>query len=181
MQDFLPDPVQVLEHRREVVLEQGMKYQVSSLSAAAIDLLLRPYRHCGLKRPFSTIGPGTFIRAAIPVGGLIRGKYGQYIPVGNVLHLLVAYGGEGIGGQGTYPLSCVFGTAPRGAAQFNHMSGSFSKRGALGAPGFLDGLQSTPAGSDWRAGLSMALPLIALWALAAPFLHAFMRKLSSSR
>lgn len=46
--------------------------------------------------------------------------------------------------------------------------------------GYIDELRATVAGTDGRAALSMAIPLAAVWLLAAPYLHAFLRKLRLS-
>lgn len=46
--------------------------------------------------------------------------------------------------------------------------------------GYIDSFRAVAVGSDLRIALSMALPVIAVWALAAPYLHAFLRKLRSN-
>ena len=67
LQPFLPELMEVLERHGELVLEREVKDQVSAMSAATIDRLLRPHRQGSLKRPFSTTKPGTLLKAAIPI------------------------------------------------------------------------------------------------------------------
>ena len=64
---FLPELMEVLERHGELVLEQEVKDQISSMSPATIDRLLRPHRQGELRRPFSTTKPGTLLKAAIPI------------------------------------------------------------------------------------------------------------------
>ena len=59
LQPFLPELMEVLE--------PWVKDQVSAMSAATIDRLLRPHRRGELRRPFSTTRPGTLLKAAIPI------------------------------------------------------------------------------------------------------------------
>ena len=67
LQPFLPELMEVLDRHGELVLEREVKDQVSAMSAATIDRLLRPHRQGSLKRPFSTTKPGTLLKAAIPL------------------------------------------------------------------------------------------------------------------
>ena len=67
LQPFLPELMEVLERHGELVLEGEVKDQVSAMSAATIDRLLRPHRQGSLKRPFSTTKPGSLLKAAIPL------------------------------------------------------------------------------------------------------------------
>ena len=41
--------------------------QLCQLSASTIDRLLRPHRHLGTRRPFSTTKPGSLLKASIPI------------------------------------------------------------------------------------------------------------------
>lgn len=50
-----------------------------------------------------------------------------------------------------------------------------------GTGGFIDDVRMTTAGSDTRIAASMLLPLAAIWLLAAPYLHAFVRKLRAAQ
>ncbi len=67
LQSFLPELLGVLERHGELILEQEVKDQVCSMSAATIDRLLRPHRHPEHRRPFSTTRPGSLLKAAIPI------------------------------------------------------------------------------------------------------------------
>ena len=67
LQPFLPELMEVLERHGELVLEPAVKDQVSAMSAATIDRLLRPHRQGELRKPFSTTKPGTLLKAAIPI------------------------------------------------------------------------------------------------------------------
>ena len=59
--------MEVLERRGELVLEQEVREQVSSMSAATIDRLLRPHRHPEHRGPFSTTRPCTLLKATISI------------------------------------------------------------------------------------------------------------------
>ena len=67
LQPFFPELLEVLERHGELVLEQEIKEEVCAISAATIDLLLRPHRQGGLKRPFSTTKAGSLLKASIPI------------------------------------------------------------------------------------------------------------------
>lgn len=67
LQPFLPELLEVLERHGELVLEREVKDQVSSMSAATMDRLLRPHRQGELRRPFSTTRPGSLLKASIPI------------------------------------------------------------------------------------------------------------------
>jgi hypothetical protein len=49
--------------------------------------------------------------------------------------------------------------------------------GYMHTGGYIDGFRAAAAGSELRAALAMTIPLAAVWLLAAPYLHAFLRKL----
>lgn len=49
--------------------------------------------------------------------------------------------------------------------------------GYMHTGGYIDGFRAAAAGSELRAALAMAIPLAVVWLLAAPYLHAFLRKL----
>ena len=67
LQPFLPELVRVLEQHGELAVPMEIKDQLCRMSQATIDRLLRPYRHRGLRRPFSTTKPGSLLKAAIPM------------------------------------------------------------------------------------------------------------------
>ena len=56
-----------LERHGELPVDQEVKEQVRSMSAATMDRLLRSYLHQGLRRPFSTTKPGSLLKEAIPI------------------------------------------------------------------------------------------------------------------
>jgi len=78
-----------------------------------------PVQDCFLALP----DPAGSLSLGVPDGG----KDGQDIAGGNVVHLLVAYDGEGMGGQSVFPLITVFTVAPGGSAQSCHLPGSISE------------------------------------------------------
>ena len=67
LQPFLPELVGVLERYGELTLEGEVKEQLCQMSPATIDRRLKPYRHRGLRRPFSTTKPGSLLKASIPI------------------------------------------------------------------------------------------------------------------
>lgn len=67
LQPFLPELVEVLERHGELTLKEDVKEQLCQMSPATIDRLLKPHRHRGLRRPFSTTKPGSLLKAAIPI------------------------------------------------------------------------------------------------------------------
>lgn len=52
--------------------------------------------------------------------------------------------------------------------------------GYMSTGGYIDSFRAAAAGSDLRVAMSMLIPLTLVWVLAAPFMHAFMRKLRAS-
>jgi hypothetical protein len=64
---FLPDLAAALERHGELRLDQGVRSQLSQLSAATIDRLLREVRPRGLRRPRLAGAEPTSLRAQIPV------------------------------------------------------------------------------------------------------------------
>jgi hypothetical protein len=50
-----------------------------------------------------------------------------------------------------------------------------------GTGGFIDEVRMTTASSDSRIAVSMLLPLCAVWFMAAPYLHAFVRRLRAAQ
>jgi hypothetical protein len=67
LQPFLPELVKVLERHGELTVSQEAQEQLCRMSAATIDRALKPHRHRGLRRPFSTTKPGSLLKAAIPI------------------------------------------------------------------------------------------------------------------
>ena len=85
-----------MERHGELVLEQGVKDQVSSMSAATIDRLLRPHRQGELRKPFSTTKPGPLLKASIPIRTFAEWNEDQ---PGFLEIDLVAHCGDSIEGQ----------------------------------------------------------------------------------
>ena len=67
LQPFLPELVEVLERHGEMTVSDEVKDQLCRMSASTIDRVLKPHRHRGLRRPFSTTKPGSLLKAAIPI------------------------------------------------------------------------------------------------------------------
>lgn len=67
LQPFLPQLVEALERHGEMKVTRELREQLCQISVTTIDRLLKPYRHRGLRRPFSTTKPGSLLKAAIPI------------------------------------------------------------------------------------------------------------------
>ena len=67
LRPFLPELVEALESHGELNVPGELREQLCLMSAATIDRQLKPYRHRGLGRPFSTTKPGSLLKAAIPI------------------------------------------------------------------------------------------------------------------
>ena len=67
LQPFLPELTEVLQNRGELNVTPQVAKQLCQLSASTIDRLLRPHRHLGTRRPFSTTKPGSLLKASIPI------------------------------------------------------------------------------------------------------------------
>jgi hypothetical protein len=67
LQPFLPELVPVLERHGELEIAPAVREQLCRMSQATMDRLLRPYRHRGQRRPFSTTKPGSLLKAAIAI------------------------------------------------------------------------------------------------------------------
>ena len=67
LQPFLPELVGILERHGELKVAKEVREQLCQMSVATVDRLLKPYRHRGLRRPFSTTKPGSLLKAAIPI------------------------------------------------------------------------------------------------------------------
>ena len=67
LQPFLPELTEVLQNRGELNVTPQVANQLCQLSASTIDRLLRPHRHLGTRRPFSTTKPGSLLKASIPI------------------------------------------------------------------------------------------------------------------
>ena len=67
LQPFLPELTGALERHGELTLTEEVKKQLCRMSAATIDRALKPHRHRGLRRPFSTTKSGSLLKAAIPI------------------------------------------------------------------------------------------------------------------
>lgn len=68
----LRELVPVLERHGHLVVTAAVRAQLLHLSPATIDRLLRPCRVRGGRQPFSTIKPGSLLKAAIPIRHLRR-------------------------------------------------------------------------------------------------------------
>ena len=67
LQPFLPELAEALERHGELTVSEGVRDQLCQMSASTIDRTLKPHRHRGLRRPFSTTKPGSLLKAAIPI------------------------------------------------------------------------------------------------------------------
>jgi hypothetical protein len=56
-----------MEQHGELEIPPEVREQLCRMSQATMDRLLRPYRHWGQRRPFSTTKPGSLLKAAIPI------------------------------------------------------------------------------------------------------------------
>ena len=67
LKPFLPELVEILQDRQELVVAPQTAEKMCHLSASTIDRLLGPFKHLGRRRPFSTTKPGSLLKAAIPI------------------------------------------------------------------------------------------------------------------
>ena len=67
LQPFLSELIPILRRYGETRFTAEMEAQLSQISASTIDRLLRPFRHTGGRRPFSTAKPGSLLKASIPI------------------------------------------------------------------------------------------------------------------
>lgn len=67
LKPFLLELVDVLRKHGEVEVTSEVARQLSQVSAATIDRLLKPYRCRGIRRPFTTTRPGSLLKRAIPI------------------------------------------------------------------------------------------------------------------
>ena len=67
LQPFLPELLEALERHGELNVTGELREQLCRMSAATIDRALKPHRHRGLRRSFSTTKPGSLLKAAIPI------------------------------------------------------------------------------------------------------------------
>ena len=104
LQPFLPEVVGVLQDWGELSVTPEIAEQVCQLSAATIDRVLRPYRHLGNRRPFTTTKPGSLLKAAIPIRTFA--DWNDHRP-GFLEVDLVAHCGESLEGFHLFTLSTV--------------------------------------------------------------------------
>ena len=142
LQPFLPELVEVLERHGELSLEPELKDQVSSMSAATIDRLLRPHRQPELRRPFSTTRPGSLLKASIPIRTFA--EWNEHRP-GFLEIDLVAHCGESTEGQYLNTLSAV-----------DIATGWVACRGVLGKG------QQRVGGAIHHIGQNLPFPLLGL-------------------
>ncbi len=67
LKPFLLELVDVLREHGEVEVTPEVARQLSQVSAATIDRLLKPYRRRGIRRPLTTTRPGSLLKRAIPI------------------------------------------------------------------------------------------------------------------
>jgi len=67
LKPFLPELIDILQDRGELTVTPQVAQKIGQLSESTIDRLLRPFRHLGMRRPFSTTKPGSLLKAAIPI------------------------------------------------------------------------------------------------------------------
>lgn len=63
----IPDFLEALERHGELILDEGLKAQLCSLSPATIDRLLAPLRPKGLRRPYTPSQASPSLKALVPV------------------------------------------------------------------------------------------------------------------
>lgn len=67
LQPFVPELVQVLEAKGELMVAEDTRTQLSALSASTIDRITRRWRLGRTRRGMSTTKPGTLLKEAIPI------------------------------------------------------------------------------------------------------------------
>lgn len=92
---FVAELVAVLERQGEITLEGEVREKLLGLSAATIDRLLKPFRHKGLRRPFSSGRSSGMVKSQVPVRTF--GEW-EHVQPGSLQGDLVAHCGESAGG-----------------------------------------------------------------------------------
>src|SRR5271157_1872719 len=64
---FLPEMIQVLRQKGELKIDAKVEAQLTKLSPATIDRLLKPARRVGERKPISTTRPGSILKNSIPI------------------------------------------------------------------------------------------------------------------
>jgi hypothetical protein len=64
---FLHDLVKILKKDSDIKITPVVEIQLSQISPATIDRLLRPFRQQGYRRHFSSTRPGSLLKKAIPI------------------------------------------------------------------------------------------------------------------
>lgn len=67
LQPFLPELLEVLQRKGEVIMGEETQRQLCRMSASTIDRILRAYRGGHPRHGLSTTKPGTLLKAAIPI------------------------------------------------------------------------------------------------------------------
>jgi hypothetical protein len=64
---FLGELVRVMRQQGELAINTKVEAELSQMSAATIDRMLRPWRRMGGRRGFSTTKPGSLLKNSIPI------------------------------------------------------------------------------------------------------------------
>ena len=67
LQPFLSELVKVLRRHGEVTASAEVEAHLCQMSPSTIDRLLKPWRHLGGRRPFSTTKPASLLKSSIPI------------------------------------------------------------------------------------------------------------------
>ena len=67
LQPFFSELVKVLRRHGEVTASAEVEAQLCQMSPSTIDRLLKPWRHLGGRRPFSTTKPASLLKSSIPI------------------------------------------------------------------------------------------------------------------
>lgn len=67
LKPFLVELVDILRRHGELEVTPEVASQLGRVSPATIDRVLKPYRHKGMRRPFTTTKPGSLLKGAIPI------------------------------------------------------------------------------------------------------------------
>ena len=67
LKPFLGELVRVMRQQGELAINAKVEAELSQMSAATIDRMLRPWRRMGGRRGFSTTKPGSLLKSSIPI------------------------------------------------------------------------------------------------------------------
>ena len=67
LKPFLGELVRVMRQQGELAINAKVEAELSQMSAATIDRMLRPWRRMGGRRGFSTTKPGSLLKNSIPI------------------------------------------------------------------------------------------------------------------